>query len=235
MGREANLFRHTMREGANDLRHWTKEHVRTTAVALVAALLGIPAYLFLAGGSMIALQEQILQVAAYSLIGPALLVLVAYIYFCLRAPSKLYAKRIEELRDLRIRAGQAIDDLEEPNPTPWAPLKWLRRYGSLVTIFLLVGLATFFVHVILVLGQAYRVESLTNKAYQFEVPIAFILLQAVTNAGVNVCDQNHIRSADCDGLHKFSKTYHKDMKPVLSQLLPKECLKKAPALPQNFR
>jgi hypothetical protein len=205
MGQQPNLFRHSLREGGADLWNWSKGHIAGTALALLTALVGIPAYLLLTGGTMIAFREQLAQVAAYSVLGPTALIVIAYVYFCLRAPYKLYAKRVRELRDLRIRFGEPIDDLDEP---PLAPNRFRRifaKYAYPVALVLLLCLSGFFIYVIVTLGRAFLITNAAVKSYQADaMAITYINLN-VADQAVRICDDHKLMDSLCNNMRIYDR------------------------------
>lgn len=205
MVREPNLFAHALREGRRDLLGWAKHHFVSTAVAFIAALLGVPAYLALAGATMASLRDQLEQVASYSLIGPMLLTILSYIYFCLRAPAKLYAKRIDELRDLRVQLGRSIDDLEDAPPPPNRFIAVVRKYGPLTAIMILLVIAGFLFYTLGYIGRAYRISSLLNTVYYNETKMMVILNGAIAEDASNLCDQQKLHDRGCNGMRNYAK------------------------------
>lgn len=158
---------------------------------------------------MSALQDQLAQVAAYSLIGPVLVIAVAYIYFVLRAPSKLYAKRVEELRDLRLVMGRPIDDLEEPETTGWFKT-FVAKHSLKGLIAAVILLLLFSFTLFGALGQVamqYKVANLLNVVYTNVDKIYIIMLQAVADDAVKICDEDKSKSKRCDGMRVFSKRF----------------------------
>jgi hypothetical protein len=228
---QPNIFKHGLREGGTDLWKWAKGHILATGISLLASLCGMPAYLVLEGATMTALQEQMTVLAAYSLIGPTILIAFAYVYFCLRAPYKLYARRINELRDLRVRLGEPIDDLEDSPPSPNRVRRIFAKYTYPVIVGLLLFTSVLFFFVIGRIGQAYRVNSLVVKVYEKEIPIAFLLLQSLADNAVKICDDNKIASKDCAGFRSLAKELHTHGKPYHGSFLPKSFQGKIPPLP----
>jgi hypothetical protein len=200
-----NLFRHSLREGGADLWNWSKGHIATTAVSLFAAFLGIPVYLLFAGATVAVLQEQLAQVAAYSAFGPVILIAFAYVYFCLRAPYRLYARRIEELRDLRIRCGESIDDLEEPLPEPNRFKRFFTRYSARIVILFLLCVSGFLFYAIMTLGRVLVVNNLAVKSFQADAMAMIYLDLKLADKAVHICDENKLKDSDCNSVRAMDR------------------------------
>jgi len=208
MGKQASLFDHSLRDGWVDLHAWAAEHLSATALGLVAALLGVPAYLVSSGVTMTALQDQLDQILAYSLIGPMLLVVVAYVFFCVRAPFRLYAKRVVELRDARIRLGESIEDLEEEPSKPGRFRRAFARYAYPTVIVFLLGVSIFFFYIIANIGRVIQINNLAVKAYQAETAMMIYLDLILTDKTKKICDDNKISSADCSSMRALDRKLH---------------------------
>ena len=99
------LICHATKQSTTDLRAWVVGHVRQSSISLVVSLFGVPTFLLIQGETADNLREQLAQVAAYSLVGPLALILAAYLYFFVRAPFRLYATHVAELKNLELMPG----------------------------------------------------------------------------------------------------------------------------------
>ncbi len=154
---------------------------------------------------MSALREQLAEVAAYSLIGPVVLIALAYVYFCVRAPIKLYARRIEELRDLRARLGEAIDDLDEPPTGPGRLRRIVSKYAYPVALGSLLAVCVFLFNVIGTLGHAFLVNKAVVKSFEADTVLAIYLNVLLADQTVHVCDTNKLGGTDCSSARVYDK------------------------------
>jgi hypothetical protein len=220
MGQPTNLFRHSLREGWADLWEWAGEHIPTTAVGLLAALLGIPAYLRFTGVSMTALRDQLAQVAAYSLVGPLALIIVAYVYFCLRAPSKLYAQRTDELRDLRVQLGRSIDDLGEPPPKNRIGQFLVRHSlkGTLAVIIILIFVCVRLFGSVDNLTRANAAHQMIEKANMLTMKVWVMIVSSTADQAVAICDEQKSKTKKCNDMRVFAKTISAQKRKLTGQI-----------------
>jgi len=204
MGQSIGLFRHSGKEAAHALGEWAWEHMLAAVVDLVAAFLGLPAALLLSGVTLETLHQELVQIAAYSLIGPVLLIGVAYFYFLLRAPTKLYAARVDELRDLRVVLGMPIEDLEEAEQKPGSLPQWLNLYSFRILM------AAFFAACIIggaAIGAFYAEHQGFNQVVGMTSE-AIDQRDVIIQAGARVCRTHRDSTPICRELLKMDGRIH---------------------------
>jgi hypothetical protein len=214
MPQNPSLFRNTFREAATDFVVLVRENVAAAMLAFIVALAGIPGYLLFTGVSTDTLRDQLAQVAAYSLMGPLIIAAFAYIYFCIRAPRRLYAKRVSELRELRIKLGQPTDDLDEPLIDRSKIRAFIGRYGSTFAIIVLLGISGWLYYLLGMISRAYLVSYYSNKVFVGEYKIMFILNEAIAEDAMKVCDEQKLRTERCESIRKYTAALRKAYKPI---------------------
>ncbi len=140
MGSNTILARHSLSRAWRDLRTWFDENKPLGIGGLLLALFSVPFIAIARGATMADLKGALTEVIAVSVLAPVALTAFAFVWFLFRAPNKLYAAYIEELRAYRVSEGRSTEDIDPPaQRASGAFAQWfLRRVAPVLVVAALI-------------------------------------------------------------------------------------------------